>query len=263
MRTLPLSLALALLLSACGGQDTSSSASTPADAMRGAVDAAAAKLPPPDAPLKPGQSVQGLFEADIGKGVQSFRSIATRVADDIGAQMDGKLDTGEGRRVIDDANRKLEALGTGTRVDAGDVRDFVGGLAGKTFHDSEVRRIDIIQTLQVTLKGTAADGTGLDLGLSFDDSTLALSKANLSVRPKMASMFDFYESAKAAPPEVRIERFQMNPDGSYAITGSFRAENLPASSIAKTLAGQTLPQVEGRFDFAALPLKEMPKFGGQ
>jgi hypothetical protein len=32
--------------------------------------------------------------------------------------------------------------------------------------------------------------------------------------------------------------------------------------LAKKLKGTTLPQIEGRFDFAALPLKEMPKIGG-
>ncbi len=258
-----LPFALALLLSACGSEQAPSTTSAPADAMRAAVDAAAANLPPPDAPLQPGQSVQGLLEADVGKGVQSFRSLTTRVADDIGEQLDGKLDTGAGQRAIDDANRRLEALGTGTRIGADDVRGIVGGMAGKTFHDSEVRRIDIIRTLQVTLKGTAGDGTGLDLGLSFNDSTLALDSASVSVRPRMDSMFDFYESAEGALPEVRIERFEKNPDGSYAIAGSFSAVNLPASQLAKKLAGKALPRVEGRFDFAALPLKEMPKFGGQ
>ena len=38
------------------------------------------------------------------------------------------------------------------------VRDIVGGMAGKTFHDSEVRHVDIIKSLQATLKGTAGDG---------------------------------------------------------------------------------------------------------
>lgn len=261
MRTITFLVPVLLGLAACGGQEPASS--SPADGMRNVVDAAAAKLPPADAPLKPGQSVQGLLEADLGKGVLSFRSIATKVADDIGEQVDGKLGSGAGQRAIDDANRKLEALGTDTRIGADDVRGIVGGLAGKTFHDSEVRHIDSIKTLQVTLKGTASDGTSLDLGLSFGDGTLALDSASLSVRPKMDSMFDFFESTKAAPPDVRIERFQKNPDGSYAIAGSFRAENLPASPMAKKLAGKTLPHVEGRFDFAALPLKQMPKIGGQ
>ena len=65
-----------------------------------------------------------------------------------------------------------------------------------------------------------------------------------------------------AQPQVAIERFEKNADGSYAISGSFSATNVPASKLAKKLKGTTLPQIEGRFDFAALPLKEMPKIGG-
>lgn len=262
MHKIIFSVAVVALLAGCGGQDTPSSASTSGAAMRDAVDSAAGNLPPADAALKPGQSVQGVLEADVGKGTQSFRSLATKVADNIGQQLDGKLGSGEGQRAIDDANRKLEALGTDTRIGADDVRSIVGDMAGKTFHDSEVRHVDIIQSLQVTLKGTASDGTGLDLGLSFDDSTLELTRANLSVRPKTESMFDFYQSDDESQPEVRIERFEKNADGTYAISGSFRAENLPASSLAKKFAGGSLPRVEGRFDFAALPLKGMPKFGG-
>ena len=136
-------------------------------------------------------------------------------------------------------------------------------MAGKTFHDAEVRHIGIIKSLQVTLHGTASDGTALDLDLRFDENSLVLTSAKLNVRPKMKSVFDYFESTKAAPPDVQIERFQKNPDGSYAISGSFRAEDLPASRLAKELTGQILPQAQGRFDFAALPFKEMPKFGGQ
>src|SRR5690606_18590593 len=137
-----------------------------------------------DAPLKQGQSIQGMIEAEVGNGQQSFRSLATKVADDIGKQMDGKLDSGTGQRAIDEANRKLEKLGTETRIAAEDVRDFVGSMAGKTFHDSEVRQIDMIKTLQVTLKGTAGDGGTLEIGLNFNDSSLALNSANLTYRPE-------------------------------------------------------------------------------
>ena len=210
-----------------------------------------------DAPLKPGQSVQGTIQADVGNGSQSFRSLSTKVADDIGEQVDEKLGSGEGQAAIDDANRKLDTLGTGTQVSASDVRDIVGGMAGKTFHDASVRRIDIIHTLQVNLAGKSGDSQ-LQLDLGFDDKTLALADAQLTYRPKASAMFDVYESKDV---QVVIERFVRNEDGSYAIAGSFTAKDVPASKMAKRLDAATLPSASGRFDYAALPLKEMPKFG--
>ena len=261
--TASLAALLALGLIGCK-QDAapSADAGTAANGMQAMVDQAAqdaqasGALASGDAPLKPGQSVQGSIEADVGKGTQSFRSISTKVADDIGEQMDEKLATGEGRKAIDDANRKLDKLGV--QVDAGDVRDIVGGMAGKTFHDSVVMQVDIINSLQVTLKGSAGDGGNLELGLTFDDKKLSLTGTSLSYRPKATAMFDFYETKDV---QVAIERFERNADGSYAIAGSFTAKNLPASKMAKKLDAATLPSASGRFDFAALPLKQMPKFG--
>ena len=180
---------------------------------------------------------------------------------DIGQQVDAGLGTGEGRKAIEDANRTLAKSGIAQKVDAGDVRDFVGGLAGKTFHDSDVRSVDIIGSLQVSLSGKAADGGKLDIALTFDDTSLALTRASLSYQPDAKSMFDSYETAKDAPPHMTIERFEKNADSTYTIAGSFRATDVPAARMAKKLAGQTLPQAEGRFDFAALPLKQMPKIG--
>lgn len=257
-----LALAIAAALAACGNPEAPSSAAAPADGLREVIDDVAAKLPAADAALQPGQTVQGTIEADAGRGMQSFRSLATKVADDIGKQMDARLDTGAGRKALDDANRKLDKLGTGTRIDAGDVRDLVGGMAGKVFHDSAVRHLEIISSLQVSLSGRAADGGKLDIALSFDDANTNLSRASLSYRPDARSTFEYYETAKDTPPQVTIERFQKNADGSYAISGTFSATSVPASKLAKQLKGTTLPQIDGRFDFAALPLKEMPKIGG-
>lgn len=261
MRTIFLVPAFLGLL-ACGGQQAEpSAASSQADGMREAIDATVAKLPQAGAALQPGQSVQGTIEADVGHGRQSFRSLATKVADDIGEQLDAKLAGGEGRRALDDANRTLDKAGVGRNVNAADVRDIVSGMAGKTFHDSAVRSIDIIHSLQVSLSGKAADGGKLDIALSFDDTRLELTQASLSYQPDAKAMFDTYETTKDAPPQVTIERFEKNADGSYAIAGSFRATEVPAARIAKKIAGQTLPLAEGRFDYPALPLKQMPKIG--
>jgi len=253
-------------LSACGNTSTTAPADT-ASGMQAAVEQAegdaqaAGAASTGDAPLKPGQTIQGSIEADVGNGTQSFRSLATKVADDIGAQVEGKLDTGKGQRAIDDANRKLEKLGVESRVGADDVRDMVEGMAGKTFHDASVMQVDIIKSLQVSLKGTASDGAQVDLAMTFDDKSLALTSSNFSYRPKANAMFDFYQSKGDKDVEVTLERFERNADGTYALTGTFAAKDLPASKMAKKLPSASLPSASGRFDYASLPLKQMPKFG--
>lgn len=266
-RTATLAAALTLILLAGCKQDATPSTDTTASGMQAVVDQAAqdaadaGALPDGDAPLKEGQSVQGTIQADVGNGMQSFRSLSTKVADDIGDQLDEKLGRSEGQEAIADANKKLEKLGTGMRVDAGDVREIVGGMAGKTFHDSSVLHVGIIKSLQVTLKGTAGDGGNLDLGVTFDDKTLAMTGSSLNYRPKATAMFDFYEGKGGEQVTVTIERFERNADGTYAIAGRFSAKDLPASSLAKKLPAKTLRSANGTFSFDALPIKEMPKFG--
>lgn len=258
---------LAVALAGCGKADDASANADSGSSMQAIVDEAAqdaadaGALPDGDAPLKEGQTVQGTLQADVGNGMQAFRSLSTKVADDIGKQLDEKLGRAEGQDAIADANKKLEKLGTGMKVDAGDVREIVGDMAGKTFHDSQVLHVDIIQSLQVTLKGTAGDGGNLDLGVTFDDKTLAMTGSSLNYRPKANAMFDFYEGKGGEQVTVTIDRFERNADGTYAIAGSFSAKDLPASSMAKKLPAKTLPSASGTFAFDALPLKEMPKFG--
>lgn len=258
---------LAVALSGCGKADDASANADSGSSMQAIVDEAAqdaadaGALPDGDAPLKEGQSVQGTLQADVGNGMQAFRSLSTKVADDIGEQLDEKLGRSEGQEAIADANKKLEKLGTGMQVDAGDVREIVGDMAGKTFHDSLVLHVDIIKSLQVTLKGTAGDGGNLDLGITFDDQSLAMTGSSLNYRPKANAMFDFYEGKGGEQVTVTIDRFERNADGTYAIAGSFSAKDLPASSMAKKLPAKTLPSASGTFAFDSLPLKEMPKFG--
>lgn len=258
---------LAVALAGCGKADDASANADSGSSMQAIVDEAAqdaadaGALPDGDAPLKEGQSVQGTLQADVGNGMQAFRSLSTKVADDIGEQLDEKLGRSEGQEAIADANKKLEKLGTGMQVDAGDVREIVGDMAGKTFHDSQVLHVDIIKSLQVTLKGTAGDGGSLDLGITFDDKTLAMTGSSLNYRPKANAMFDFYEGKGGEQVTVTIDRFERNADGTYAIAGRFSAKDLPASSMAKKLPAKTLPSASGTFAFDALPLKEMPKFG--
>ncbi|GHB97508.1 hypothetical protein [Thermomonas carbonis] len=258
---------LAVALAGCGRADDAPANADTGSSMQAIVDEAAqdasdaGALPEGDAPLKEGQSVQGTIQADVGNGMQAFRSLSTKVADDIEQQVEEKMGGKAGQDAIADANKKLEKLGTGTRVDSDDVRNMMKGMGGKTFHDSQVMHVDIIKSLQVTLKGTAGDGGNLDLGVTFDDKTLAMTGSSLNYRPKANAMFDFYEGKGGEQVTVTIDRFERNADGTYAIAGSFSAKDLPASSMAKKLPSATLASASGTFSFDALPLKEMPKFG--
>lgn len=247
--------ALILVLAGCGEQQPANP-SSPVDAVRQAAETAAAKTPPQTA-LQPGQSVQGIIEADVGKGTQSFRSLSTKVADDLDKQIEEKLRAGEGQRALNEANRTLRDSGVKQEVGADQVRDFIGGMAGKTFHDSMVQHIGMVHQLNVTLGGTAADGTKLALDLNFDDTSLQLKAASLTYTPDPRAMFDSYRADDDAAPQVTIERFEKSPDGSYALVGSFRAQNLSASPMARKIKGKTLAGAEGRFAFEALPFREL------
>lgn len=253
-------LALITLLAGCGGT-AAPIAETPGAPVHAAADATKEATPTSPTALKPGQSVQGSIEADIGKGSQAFRSLSTRVADDIGRQVDAGLAAGKGERALADANRRLAESGVQARVDADQVRDLVESMAGKTFHDSSIQHLDITRSLNVALNGTAEDGAKVTVNLRFDDTTEAFQQASVSYQPAGHSAFDRYETRSKLPVEVAIEQFEKNADGSYALVGSFRADNVPAAGTAKNLAQPTLASIHGRFRFDALPVREL-KIGG-
>ncbi len=261
MRCHLLALALIALLAACGGKSASDATTAGAPAQARA-EAAAATAPNDAKALQPGQSVQGMIEADIGNGMQAFRSLSTKVADDIGQQVDAGLASGKGERPLAEANRRLAQSGAPARVDAEDVRDLVGSMAGKTFHDSAIRHIRIIDSLAASLNGTAGDGARLSIELRFDESTETLQEASLSYQPAGQSAINTYQTTKQEPVQVTIEQFAKNADGSYALIGSFRAENVPPGSLSKQLAGTTLASIHGRFAFESLPAKELRIGGG-
>ena len=254
------------LLAGCSQEDTpSSDAGSPASGLQDMADAAmhdaveSGAIASGDAPLQPGQTVQGTIEADVGKGSQSFRSLSTKLADDLDKQVAAKMDGNDKvQAAIDDGNAKLKQMGAGVQVSSDDVKDFVGGLAGKTIHDSSVMHIGIVKRQAVNLQGRAGDGSQVQLSLNFDDQSLAFQDASFSYQPDPKSIMDRFSSDA---PEVTIDRFEKNADGSFALAGSFKASNVPAAVTAKKLKGETLASASGTFSFDALPAKEMPKFG--
>ncbi len=252
-----------LLLAACGkspsATDTAATADGPIATITEAASSATSQPPDAGQALQPGQSVQGTIEADVGKGPQVFRSLSTKLADDLDKQVAAKMEGNDkAQAALDDGNAKLKELGTDVRVSADDVKEFVGGLAGKTIHDSQVMHVGIIKRQSVNIEGRAADGSKVQLSLNFDDQSLAFQDASFSYQPDPRSIMDRFGSDS---PEVTIERFEKNADGSFALAGSFRATNVPAAIIAKKLKGKTLATASGTFAFDALPAKEMPKFG--
>lgn len=260
MRCQLLAFALIPLFAACG-EKTASDASTAGTPVQAATEAAAATASNNASALQPGQSVQGMIDADIGKGMRAFRSLSTKVAEDIGQQVDAGLESGKGERALADANRRLAQTGAQARVSADDVRNMVGSMAGKTFHDSAIRHTAIIKSLNASLAGTASDGARVSIELRFDDASETLQEASLSYQPAGQSAFNTYQTTKQEPVQVKIERFARNADGSYTLIGSFHAENVPPGSLSKKLAGTTLAAISGRFTFEALPAKDL-KIGG-
>ena len=258
MRDRKLKFALPLLaaFAACGGK------APPAPDGVEAVAAHAGKLATrgggpggAHAPLQPGQSIQGTILADLGGGEQAFRSLSTRVADDVGQQLERRLGGAEGQRALEQANRALASAGAGA-VDGEDVRRIVGGMAGKTFHQASVLRVDIVRSLRVHMQGKAADGAELELGLEFDAASLELAGTRLGYRPAGAGVFDQYGTTEEGSPEVVVERFERKADGSWSIAGTFSARDVPPAVTSKHLKG-SLARASGRFDYNGLPEKAL------
>lgn len=258
MRNVAIVFTLSLVVGACGDPQTPTSpATSDHPVVTGAVNTGAAQTAGTGASLQPGQSVQGLIEADIGNGMQVFRSLSSKLDDDLDQRVGEAMASRAGQQALGEANRSLQAAGIDQKVAAEQVRGLAAGLAGKTIHDSQVRHIAMVGRLEVGLNGAAGDGARLGVNLSFDDNTLQLLHANIDVAPDSRQIMSRFQSVKEAPPTVTIERFEKNADGTYAVAGHFSARDLQPARTARKLDGQTLPGVEGRFAFDALPFREL------
>ena len=58
---------------------------------------------------------------------------------------------------------------------------------------------------------------------------------------------------------MTIEKMERKDDKPLVLSGSFKANDLPAAVLAKSLKGQTLASVSGRFDFQEVPIRGMGK----
>jgi hypothetical protein len=239
------------LLAACA------SLSLPALAQTGVLNRAQQLLPPPGAPLKPNQRVQGTMDVQAGGGLVSMRSLATTVDADIGRKTAEKLNSAQGERELAAAQARL-GTGAASRVSKADVQATADSLAGRTLYESQAQHVTLAKLTIVNLSATAADGSRVQLNLQLNPDTDALTGASLRYQPAGARAGDEFISAKKGPGAavVKIEKIERLPQqGGLALSGSFHAGPLAPGVLAKQLKGQTLAQLSGRFNFTEVPLR--------
>lgn len=210
--------------------------------------------------LKPNERLQGVIEVDVGKGPVRALSVATLVDKDLGQQAAAKLNTAEGRKAVADGQARAGAIagqGAAQRVTAAEVQATADFFAGKTMYSSQARRVDIIKQHVMSLAATGPDGSEVTLNLGLQQADLKLDSARLEFRPAGARVLDRFESDKKGPgaATVTIDKIERLGDKGFAISGSFKATQLQPGVLAKTLKGQTLPAISGRFAFSEVPLR--------
>lgn len=210
--------------------------------------------------LKPNERLQGVIEVDVGKGPVRALSVATLVDKDLGQQAAARLNTAEGQKAVADGQARAGAIagpGAAQRVTAAEVQATADFFAGKTMYSSQARRVDIIKQHVMSLDATGPDGSQVTLNLSLQQADLKLESAKVAFRPAGARVTEHFESDKKGPgvATVTIDKIERLGDKGFAISGSFKATQLQPGVLAKTLKGQTLPAISGRFAFSEVPLR--------
>lgn len=231
-----------LSLVACGGSND--------DAV--AADAATSGSAAGAAELKPNERLQGTIELDIGDGAVMYRSIATKLADDLGKVAAARLEDADVQRKLDEANDKLKGKAT---VQTSDVQALADHFAGKTIYTSELRDIDMIKRRNVTIRGISANGATAALVLSFAMADNTLESAVLEYTPDNRKLTQSFTTNDEHQAEVMIERFEQVDDNTWSIAGTFKAQQMVPNVLAKKLAGQTVDNPSGRFDVAELRVR--------
>src|SRR5690606_4903796 len=81
--------------------------------------------------LKPNERVQGTIQFDMGNGPVSYRSIATKLDENLGRKTAERLGSAAGQRALAKAN---DRAGGKVQVSAQDVQDMADTFAGKTIY---------------------------------------------------------------------------------------------------------------------------------
>lgn len=188
------------------------------------------------------QRVQGTIQADAGKGSVTLTSHANTLPDNLSQQVAANLQTAKGK-----------AVAQGEK--AANAQAFANSFAGKTVYTSVIRQMPHFDDYFMALDAKAASGPRVVLNLDLDPKTLALKRANVTYYPDSKDLYSQFETSKKNPASVQIDTIELVSDKVYAVSGSFSATDLQASRISKKLKGQTLPAINGRFDFTEVPLQ--------
>ncbi len=253
--------AVIALTCACSNQSPHATSTTSPSAMdklmastERAAEAADDAQPASDA-LKPGERLQGTIQLDIGDGAAPFRSLATKIPDDLGKTTAARLASAEGKKDLAGANDKVG--GGRVNVSAQDVQDMADAFAGRTTYTSQMYSIAIIKQRQVELAGIAADGRRTTLTISFPLDSDTPKSARLEYTPNGKKRMQSFESKRKSDDSVQVtlDRFERVDDDTVSLAGSFKADKLSPTVLARDLAGQEIASASGSFDFSEIHVR--------
>lgn len=218
------------------------------------ASAAANEATPGSDALKPNERVQGTIQLDIGKGAASFRSIATKVDDDLGKKTAERLASTEGQSDL--AGAKSSVSG-GASVSSQDIQETADIMAGKTIYTSQMNTLSIANLRAIDLAGSAADGRRVTLNITFGMDSDTPTGAKLEYTPdgkkQMQSFVTDRDDKQAV--QVTLDRFERVNETTLSIAGSFKAGTLKPSILAKDLTGQEIAAASGSFDFTEVNIR--------
>ncbi len=254
------SLSLALLAGCTQEASSSSSAGDAASGLPAAIeqvasDANAANATTVgDAPLKPGERVQGTIQLDVGHGAASFRSLAVKVDDDLGKKTAKRLASAQGHKDLAGAQSKIAG---GTNVSAQDIQETADIMAGKTYYTSEMSSLAIANLRFIELSGISADGRKVKLNISFAMDSDLPTEAKLEYVPDGENQMQSFEAGRNDKKivQVTMDRFERVDDHTISISGTFTAGKMKPTILAKNLAGQEIAGAAGSFDFTEIHLR--------
>ena len=254
----PLCTVIALTC-ACSKSATDASSTTSTNGIEQIIDkaekasAAANNATSSGDALKPNERVQGTIQLDVGKGVTSFRSIATKIPDDLGKTTAARMDTAAGQKDLKNANVKVG--GGRTNVSAKDVQDIANAFAGRTVYTSQMMSLAVVNLRLVEMTAVAADGRKANLVIRFPLDSDTPTDASLRYYPYAKKLSQWFESNKDNSVELTLDRFERVDDKTLSIAGSFKAGKLMPSIIADELKGQEVADASGSFDFTEINIR--------
>lgn len=272
LRTMAGLAVLSAALTGCGkNNDAPVAGATPPPAAGGngvvgslekVVAAAEAKGDTPQAPDGNTLRLQGKMQVDAGQGVVPMRSMATVIDAKLGEKTAARLGTADGQQALNNANASVKSPVNGARpqVSSSEIQDLANSMAGRTMYSSQATHIEIIKAYGVSLdaKSDTKGGPRMQLNLTLSETDLTLTAATVEFYPNSGKSFESYKK-KLQPSDVTIDKLERKDDKTLVLSGSFKAADLPAGVLAKSLKGETLASVSGKFDFQEVPIRSMGK----